>query len=328
MYRAPRLALLLFLALLLTAGLAPGVLPALAACGGGPCSCGDTVDSDTTLHGTIDPVCSTDPGNTCQGVGLIVNPGIILDLGGCTLRGTGEFFDGVQASAGAQVLNGRVIGFGAGGVVLTGNGGRVSTLRVSGNGFGITVLGDDNVVSRVQALDNAVRGVEVEGDGNTVETTNAWRNKSLGVAVFGNNNTVRNINARDNGSGGLVSEGDNTVIANNTLLRNGGGCAVIVRNGTNATVTQNQVRHNGLGVCPSGSGHSVRLNVVSGSDFNGFLVSATGSVFERNSSKGNGEFGIVDETGGGGTSGTANTYIGNICTGNGSGASSPGGLCK
>src|SRR5262245_17771945 len=329
MRRSLGLPFILILALLVTAPPGPGVTPALADCGGGPCACGDTVDTDTTLNAATDPVCSTGPADTCPGVGLIVNPGIILDLGGCTLRGTGEFFDGVQASAGAQVLSGRITGFGAGGVVLTGTGGSVATLRVSGNGFGITVLGDDNVVSRVQALDNVLRGVEVEGNGNTVEKTNVWRNRGLGVVLVGNDNTVRNISARDNASTGLVSDGNNAVIENNTILRNGRGCALIVRNGTNATVSQNQVRYNELGIClRSGSGHSVRLNVVSGSNLDGFLVSVTGSVFERNSSKGNGDFGIKDESTGGGTGGTANTYTRNICTGNGQGPSSPAGLCR
>jgi len=50
MRRFPRLALIPLLTFLLASMLAVAVMPALAACGGKPCSCGDTVDTDTKLN--------------------------------------------------------------------------------------------------------------------------------------------------------------------------------------------------------------------------------------------------------------------------------------
>ena len=117
-----------------------GATPALAACGGGPCSCGSNVDTDTTLDPGVDPVCSTDPTDACPSSGLFVHPGIVLNLGGCTLRGSTGSSVGVDAVAGAQVLGGgRIIGFGLG-VGLSGDGGKVSDLQISDMGLlGVTV---------------------------------------------------------------------------------------------------------------------------------------------------------------------------------------------
>jgi hypothetical protein len=136
MGRLPRTALALFLVPLLAATLGMGATPALAACGGGPCSCGSNVDTDTTLDPGVDPVCSTDPTDTCLSFGLFVNDGIVLNLGGCTIRGSAGSLFGVIARAGARVLGaqnlgGRIIGFGFTGVAMVGDGGKVSNLQIS-----------------------------------------------------------------------------------------------------------------------------------------------------------------------------------------------------
>src|SRR5262245_8885703 len=108
--------LLLSLALLVGASLGTAG-PVDAACGGGPCSCGDTVDSNTVLSAATDPVCFTGSADTaCAGTGLAVDPLIELDLGGCTIRGAAGSTLGIVAGAGATVQNGRVIDFGTAGV--------------------------------------------------------------------------------------------------------------------------------------------------------------------------------------------------------------------
>jgi len=355
MRRFPRLALIPLLTFLLASMLAVAVMPALAACGGKPCSCGDTVDTDTKLNPAVDPICSTDPAHTCPRVGLVVNSGIVLNLGGCTLRGDVGSLDGVQAGSGAQIRNGRITTFGRFGVFLVGTGGTVSNLRVSDGGShgiavagssnrvetsivrrqgepgnlvaGVSVEGSNNVVSRVQALENADRGVNVhEGSGNTVEKTIASRNGVVGIALFGDDNTARSNNVQDNRMAGIVTSGNNVVIENNAALRN--GCGLRIQAGAGDTLTQNQARLNSFGLCLVGSGHAVSLNVVSDSSEHGILVSTTGSVLQRNTSRGNGRFGIADTTGGGGTGGTANTYIRNLCSANGAGTSTPAGLCR
>lgn len=362
MRRLSRTTPMVFLASLLAATLSLGVTAALAACGGGPCSCGSTVDTNTTLS-ALDPVCSTGAADTCIDNGLIINPGIILNLGGCTLRGAVGSADGVVAFAGAQVRSGRVVGFGIG-VALTGDGGTASNLQISdtegagiqvsgnstrveksivrnagqstrGESAGVVVVGNDNVVSAVQALDNGGHGVKIQGHGNTVEKTNAFRNAAIlgasGIIVEGTDNTVRTSNVQGNLTG-IDVKGDNAVVANNTALHN--GCGIVFEpSTTNGTLQQNQARYNRAGLCLFGSGHAVTRNVVSGNASDGIQVgvevnATTGLVFERNSSKGNGGFGILDSTVGGGTSGTANTYIGNICSANREGASSPAGLCR
>src|SRR5262245_18464780 len=198
MSRRSLTALLLSVSSLLATTVGLGVNAVLADCGGAPCSCGDTVDVDTTLDPLVDPVCSTGPADTCPAVGLFVNAGISLNLGNCTLRGAADSIFGVTGKAGAQVRGGRISGFGESGVELVGDGGTVSNVQVrdvggigievSGNtsrveksivrnsGGGVAVFGDDNIVSAVQALDKRRRGMSIVGGGNTVEKTNAFRN--------------------------------------------------------------------------------------------------------------------------------------------------------
>ncbi len=59
------------------------------------------------------------------------------------------------------------------------------------------------------------------------------------------------------------------------------------------------------------------------------MLATTASRFDRNRSENNRGLGFTDNSTGGGTAGTANTYTLNICgRGNGAGASSPAGLCR
>jgi hypothetical protein len=334
--------------------------------GVGACSCGDTVITDTTLVESFDPVCSTGPADTCPDTGLFVATDVVLSLGGCTIRGGTGSLNGVDASQNAEVRSGKISGFGGAGVRLTGNGGVVANLQISdGLGAGISVVGhlnrieksvirrqeggcvvvngDGNTLSNLQALDCGFHGVAVEGSFNSVQNTKALRNALVGIVLFGDDNTTRISRAEDNGTDGIAGGGDNLVLARNTALRNG-QCGVRIfqapstSGGTssNGSVDRNQAKSNDLaGVCVEGTGHTVSLNIganngVAPGVADGIRVfnTATGNTFVRNRGTGNADFGIEDTSVGGGTSGTANTYTGNICSANGTADSSPAGLCR
>ena len=348
--------LVLSLALLLATTMGVGVDAAFATCNcGNVCSCGSTVDVNTVLS-SLDPVCST----TCPGTGLFVNAGITLDLGGCTLRGTVGSGNGVHAGAGAQVGGGKIVGF-HDGVVLSGVAGRVSGIRVSaGSGNGIHVLGDantvekavvreyvngivvvghDNVVSHVQALNSGSIGVAVLGNGNRVEQSKALDNVATGIVFFGNDNVAASNRAQRNGFhplqlNGFESQGDRNVFVRNVALDNDGcGLYVAFATSEDGRFEQNQSRGNRWGLCVDGFGHTISRNVVSDSATSGIVVAIFGdaagnNVFERNKSINNTDFGILDQTTGTGTGGTANAYTGNVCSGNDLGDSSPAGLCR
>lgn len=80
--------------------LAGTAIPATAAdCGGvTPCSCGDTVTADRTLS-AADPVTTV----ACAGDGLVVAPGVTLNLGSQTITGAPGGI-GVVLGAGSKLL--------------------------------------------------------------------------------------------------------------------------------------------------------------------------------------------------------------------------------
>lgn len=331
-------------------------LPAIAAadCGGSVCSCGDTVTSDYALQDGVDPVCSSSAAESCAtagSAGLIVAAGVTLDLGGCTLRGPGDVGSvGIDLDAGAAVQGGKIIGFGLGiqavvgavtlgniqvldadlGIHLRGNGHRVtkSVVRRSAS-TGVEVAGSGNVVSKVQVSDSRLGfGITIAGDGNTVERSIFGRN-AFGVAIDGDANTVTRNRVEDNSGPGIRLDGAGNIASRNVVERN--ACFGLVLAGTAAVAQRNQVRANGCGgFRVSGSGHRLQLNI---SDDNvadpggsgigdGYDVSGSGHVFDRNRATSNEGFGIEDGPFG------LNTYTRNICRANILGASSPPGLCS
>jgi hypothetical protein len=76
-------------------------------------------------------------------------------------------------------------------------------------------------------------------------------------------------------------------------------------------------------VDPDERGMTVRRNVAVRNDGNGFTILATDSRIERNAARYNDGFGIEDAR----APGLPNTYVDNVCTGNGRGNSKPPGLC-
>ena len=96
------------------------------------------------------------------------------------------------------------------------------------------------------------------------------------------------------------------------------------------TVSKNTatLNGNGIGLYDTAS-NFIDRNTVSTSDGPGIFVDATstGNFLTKNKSTKNFTFGMEDESVGGGTAGTANSYSGNSCTGNGTAKSDPAGLC-
>jgi hypothetical protein len=316
------------------------------------------VDVNTTLSEAVDPVCSIGSLDACADFGLAVNPGIILDLGGCTIRGTQTSTVGISAGPGATVRSGKVTGFGIFGVFLHGNNGRISNLQVtdgaitgiavSGNNNrveksimrrhgqdGVGVDGSGNVISSLQVSDSAFSGIEVNGANNTVEKSIVSRSVVDGISLSGNGNKALLNTAEDSGFNGLTASGDNLVLARNRTERNRFcGIRLSDANSDRGVIDRNPVRFNdSVGLCVEGTSHTVSRNVVASNGVDGILVDAraAGNVFDRNRSTSNEHFGIHDLSVGGGTTGTANTYKGNVCSGNGIADSRPGGpagLCR
>jgi sugar lactone lactonase YvrE len=321
-----------------------------SSCGGDvPCACGDRVVRHRTLRGS-DLVTRT----PCPADGLVVAAGVTLDLGGATLRGQGAG-SGVRIEAGASgvtVRRGTIAGFATGvsgerttavrlanlsifdsaqdGVILTGDGHTIEIAAIHGNGeVGVAVVGTAGHLSRLHVRGNGGAGVRVLGSHHTVEQSAIQDNAGPGAEVSGDANQVALLQVTGNGAHGVLLSGRGNRAARISATRNGGDGLQI--HGASATVESNRATNNReAGLEIHGTEHTVRSNIAGQNVGTGLqMLGATGSRFERNRGENNGGFGVTDDSTGTGTSGTANTYIQNICgRGNAAGASWPAGLCR
>lgn len=155
------------------------------------------------------------------------------------------------------------------------------------------------------------------------------------------NGMVRNstiFGTTDNGV--LLANSTDAKVEKNVIAGAGfGGIQVGFRTAnpvTGARIFQNVVTGtagDGILLTRGSSGSHVLKNIVTGSTGDGIIVvlkapggTSTGNLIENNISNGNTGFGYSDDTTGGtGTAGTDNTYIGNECKANAAGGSSSDG---
>lgn len=319
-----------------------GERPALAVdCGdavGNPavtvkCSCGDQVVSTRHLSAS-DPVVQSGP---CAGDGLVITANnVVLDMNTQQITGTGVGV-GIRVEpnlSGVKIRDGRIVGFDVGVSTQAVSGAVFSSLRILHNaGTGLHVDGSGCQIGYPgQSLNplllqyNGGTAVEIVGDSNAIGQA-ALRDNGGGISVVGDDNVVFQNRLERNGGVGIIASGAGNSVTRNTIsLGDGDGIQIL---GTGAEVSLNQVKlGDGLGIDLDGIGHNVTRNIVQSNAGDGVLVTATGSRFDRNQTKANGGFGIEDKSVGTGTSGTANTYTLNTCSGDAKGKSSPGGLCR
>jgi hypothetical protein len=188
--------------------------------GVGPCSCGDTVTSDTTLDAS-DPVLNPP---ACPGDGLTVD-GVNLDLGGGTITGSNTGTGLILAGSGGSIANGRIrsfaVGIGSDGLIVDWT---IAELAVSLNaGDGIAVWGDWNLISRLSCSRNGDDGLVVKGDHNTLQHNVCDKNGDKGIAVYGDYNTlVRNYGTGNLAGTGVLGIGDGNDFQTNRATNNGG----------------------------------------------------------------------------------------------------------
>jgi hypothetical protein len=274
-------------------------------CGGAViCACGDVVTANRTLVPDLDPVTL----GPCPGSGLRISPGVTLDLGESTIRGTGNG-TGILLlpGAGSTVTRGRIAGFRTG----------VSGAPVTGA-----------TVSHVQVVDSGVKGIRLRGRRNLVTRCIARRTDAgAGIHLQGTDNVASLCRVEDSALG-IVAEGRRTVVARNLVYRS--RLAGIIIDGHAAVADRNRAEFtaDGPGLALSGTGHLASRNILADNAGHGLDVSATASAFDRNRSSANDGWGIADASTGEETAGTANTYTLDVCTGNALGHSSPPGLCR
>jgi hypothetical protein len=297
--------------------------PAAAAdCGDGvgPCRCGDTVVTNTTLNDT-DPVTAT----VCPCDGLLVASGVELNLGGRTISGSGVCI-GVRigpsgSSFEASVGGGRITKFGTGvhssveggytrlhhlrviensgvGVSLSEVGSVIEDCIVSRNGgAGIRLgTGDEppggGVVQRCHVDDNQGHGIDVGYRGIVVQKNTVRRNTGRGIVACCRENLVSLNRVEGNGYGLSVGSDFDvpsllTSVERNVVLRNLAGGVRIT--GVGVLVEHNQSKFNGSeGFDITGTEHTVTLNIAVSNGGDGYAVSSAGTAFQNNTANHNG----------------------------------------
>jgi hypothetical protein len=249
-------------------------------CGGSiPCRCGDNVVNDRTLS-AADPIV----GSTCSPNGLtITNDGVILNLGGNKITGSGIGVGVLIDADNVTVENGGVDRFATGIGSNATTGSVINKIRLDSNtGDGILVRGDDNDFLAILAKrsgENGVRvigngnwlkghndeyngldGIRVEGDGNTLELNLASENAKKdprdvgnGITVIGNGNRLEgNRMTKLNINGIEVTGNDNTLIKNQVTKQRFDG--IVVQGGANELDDNRTTDNRGVGFIVIGNG--------------------------------------------------------------------------
>jgi len=241
---------------MMAAALPGGLVVGPAPAGAAPISCGATITVSTTLAEDM----------TCPGDGLVIGaPGVVLDLGGHTLRGPGATFfaqdAGVRVEAmQATVRNGRIEGFRFGVHVAGGsNGSRVEGLWLDGNGDGVHVLSSSNRIAQSSMTHSNVVGVFLAGSGNVVEGNSLQQNLA-GVFMVGPGHDIvgNDIVGEDGDDRGILAFFGGRVL-NNRVSHYGGAAGIEILRG--GEITGNQVSFTVDGI-RAGPGTLVTGNVV------------------------------------------------------------------
>lgn len=244
----------------------------------------------------------------------------------------------------AVIKNNTIDDYQKSGIVVDGLvGGPASTATISKN----VITGDVNGLCfpnfRCSPI-AAQNGIQISRGANATVSQNKVAenrydpsvNSSGGILLFdaGNDVTVSGNTTNRNDVGVWVIGTSNATVLSNKINDSTFDGIAIQDIGTNPTafntVSKNQATDNGNGIgLYDTTNNLIDHNTASNSDGPGFFVDATstGNFLTTNKATKNFTFGMEDESVGAGTGGTANSYSGNSCTGNGTAKSDPAGLC-
>jgi hypothetical protein len=277
-----------FFAGALLLGLAFASAGEAANCGGNqPCACEDNVIASRTLS-SADPIVSS----KCSNRGLtITNDGVVLNLGGNKIAGSGVDVGVLIEADNVTVENGGVDRF------ETGIGSNATT---------------GSSIDRIRLDSNTGNGILVQGNDNEFLAILAKRNGDNGVYVIGNNNLVQGHNDEYNGFDGIRVEGDNNDVIANLASENatkGTGNGITVIGNGNALERNQMTKLNVDGIVVSGDENTLINNKVAKQKSDGFVVNGANNVLTNNRS-------------------TDNRGVGFIVTGAGNAANSTGNVVR
>jgi hypothetical protein len=264
-------------------------------------TCGQVITTDTHVANDL---------RDCPGDGLVIgSPGIVLDIGGHTIDGTGNGA-GVrnQGHSNVTVEHGRVQQFGTGVLFDGQDGGTIDRIVAVDNVDGLAVLDSTGtLVDRSTGSDNDSQGlVATNAPGIVVDRGEYHGNGFSGPNIFANDDSavVRRTRANGNGIVGIaVQFGSDDVLLEDVVASGNGvaqtnncNCGIFAGNGvTGIRVVRTVTKDNRwLGVWFAGSttGGTIAKSHSSSNGFDGVLVDSAGNRLAGNHANFNGDYGI------------------------------------
>ena len=284
-----------------------------------PCSCGDTVITNTTLISPSqdpvngDPVVSTADADTCPGDGLLMAPPnltrMTLNLGGNAIRGSG-----LAGSVGLKIIgagvrvnirNGTLRNFETG-LTNAGSGtgdARVREISAVQNVDGISLEGNSHELDSNQALDNTNIGIQVTGNSNVLIFNQASRNGNNGIEVIGDQNRLDTNRVNRNLGSGIVADGDRNIVSRSLAENSGVDGIQVVGNGDGDPATlevwKNKATKNTRnGITIDGNDLEISANQGNGNREDGISILGTGNHIDTNIARENKGDGLLAGTSG------------------------------
>ena len=264
-------------------------------------------------------------------VGITIQGGAVTasDVTDNTVEDSAEHGIHLKAGADGWVVVGNTLGDNGAspgdGILVDGDDNTIGPLNtiVDNDGNGVHVTGNDNVVIGNLIAGNLAGGVRLTGDasdntvvGNTINLNGVGSDgDGVYIGVAPDNNLIYGNTIEENeGDGVHVAAAGNKIIGN-VIKENDTGVNVYSSNNLIINNFAKKNRENGYYI--GGDNNLFITNEAIGNDDNGFEVSngPTGNTFIENVAHQNDEFGFEDDSTGGGTAGTASTYLENICGG-------------
>jgi parallel beta-helix repeat protein len=219
--------------------------PAGAAnCGGSvPCRCGDTVVRATTLAGDL---------GVCEGIGLKVSSGVVLDCAGHTLTGSdlsgAKYGIHLTQAVGAEVRNCRVTKFRRAIRVEGGEGNRIVGNEAFGNKYGVELAGAarGTLIEGNAIHDNRDEGIHVGTGAHRTEIrqNTLVKNKNEAIYLLRANGcqVVGNSISRTDNAAIFIKHSRNTYVADNAIVN---GRVHLRGNSVDNVLENNHLRGNG-----------------------------------------------------------------------------------
>ena len=199
-----------------------------------------------------------------------------------------------------------------------------SGLVIGANGITLDCAG--HTIAGIEATEKD-SGINLTGISNvTVKNcrVTGFRNDFF-IFDSSNNTFTANIVLGSEGSGFDIFDSSNNTLTGNEANGNSGTDFYLYGSDGN-TLTRNDAVASQEGFFVSVSSNNTLTLNTAGSDQYGFFLYGTDNTLRGNNAVSNSQYGYFDRSTGSGTLGTANSYEGNNCEGNGVGCSSPSGL--